>query len=80
MTQAIYVLISAKSGKERELLKELMKQEEVKEGNILYGQYDVMIRIEAEDIKKIDDFIWKHIRNHPDIQQTQSLVVVNRDQ
>ena len=78
MTQAIYVLISAKSGKERELLKELMKQEEVKEGNILYGQYDVMIRIEAENIKQIDDFIWKHIRNHPDIQQTQSLVVVTQ--
>lgn len=77
MTQAIYVLISAKSGKERALLKELMKQEEVKEGNILYGQYDVMIRIEAEDIKQIDDFIWKHIRSHPDIQQTQSLVVVS---
>ena len=77
MTQTAYVLISAKYGQERAISQDLMHHDEVEDINILYGQYDILVKLAAKDMKSINDFILTHIRSHPHIEQTQSLIVVN---
>jgi DNA-binding Lrp family transcriptional regulator len=39
------------------------------------GQYDIIIKVSAPDMRKLEDFIQNNIRTIKDIQATQTLVV-----
>ena len=69
-----YVLITVKHGTNKEAVEKLMQFKEVKEAHILYGQYDVIIKIEIENMKDLDQFILKKLKVVPNVESTETLI------
>ncbi len=72
MPEAI-VLLDTTHRKEKDLIKEFKKLDHISECNVVYGDYDVLIRIEADDFKQIREVI-KKVRSYPDVNLTQTFV------
>jgi len=71
-----FVLILATAGKERDALEKLKNMPEVKEAYMVYGEYDLLIRVETDSLKGLDDVIMGKIRKMPEIQLTSTLIAV----
>jgi len=70
-----YVLITSKSGEERIVLDALQKLEEIKEAKIVYGEYDIVAKIQVEDVGKLNDFLLEKVRPIKSIEKTSTLIV-----
>lgn len=75
MNQA-WVLINTVIGKEHQALTEIRKIPGVKEAHIVTGQYDIMLLIEANTMKQLEDIISWNIRRHNTVCNTVTMVVV----
>lgn len=75
MNQA-WVLVNTTLGKEHHALVELRKIPGVKEAHIVTGQYDIMLLIEANSMKQLQDIISWNIRRHNAVCNTVTMVVV----
>jgi len=71
----VYILIVTKYGKKKQVSNKLLKFKEVEDIHELYGQYDIIAKISAPDMRRLEDFIQKNIRNIKEIEGTQTLVV-----
>ncbi len=69
-----YVLITVRHGTNEEVAEELMKLEEVKELHILYGQYDIITKVEIKEIKELDTFIFKNVKAVSGVEGTETLI------
>jgi len=63
------------SGSERKVCSKLSEYDEVLEVNEIYGEYDILIRIYAEDLSKLDDLITYKIRSNPSILLTHTMII-----
>ena len=65
-----FVLMNVEIGGEEETLNALKQIEEVKEAHTLFGVYDIIVKVEAEDRRRVEEFvIWK-IRKLDKVRQT----------
>ncbi|MBW2982622.1 Lrp/AsnC ligand binding domain-containing protein [Candidatus Woesearchaeota archaeon] len=71
----VYILIITSYGKKKSVANKLLKFNQIEDVHEIYGQYDIIIKVSAPDIKKLEDFIQNNIRTIKDIQATQTLVV-----
>jgi len=71
----VYILVVTKYGRKKEVSNKLLKFKEVDDVHELYGQYDVIIKVSAPDMRRLEDFIQKNIRSIKEIEGTQTLVV-----
>jgi len=71
-----FVLVLTTAGKERETLEKLKEIPEVKEAYVVYGEYDLLLKVEAETLKALDDVIMGKIRRLPEVQLTSTLIAV----
>ena len=58
-----FVLISSDPGAEDEVLKAVEEIPEVREAYQLHGVYDIIIQVEAETVKELNDIVVFKIRN-----------------
>ncbi|MCD6301569.1 MAG: Lrp/AsnC ligand binding domain-containing protein [Staphylothermus sp.] len=72
------VLIQTDIGAESRVMEELMKIPEIKEAYIVYGIYDIIVKIEADSLEKIREVITNRIRKLPDIRTTSTMVIVEQ--
>ncbi|MBW2965497.1 Lrp/AsnC ligand binding domain-containing protein [Candidatus Woesearchaeota archaeon] len=70
-----YMLIITKYGKKKTVSNKLLKFKEIEDIHEVYGEYDIVIKLSAPDMRKLEDFIQNNIRTIKDIQGTQTLVV-----
>lgn len=70
------VLIQTDIGAESRVMEELIKIPEIKEAYIVYGIYDIIVKIEADSLEKIREVITNKIRKLPDIRTTSTMVIV----
>ncbi len=70
------VLIQTEIGSESRVLDELMRIPEVKEAYIVYGTYDIVVKVETDALEKIRDIVTNKIRKLPDIRTTVTMIVV----
>ena len=70
-----FMLLVVSMGAEKDVLNEIKKIEHVTDAVITYGSWDLVVRIEADDSKVIDDTITK-IRQIPKIEQSVTLIVM----
>jgi DNA-binding Lrp family transcriptional regulator len=75
MNQA-WVLVNTILGKERLALEELRKTPGVTEAHLVMGDYDIMVFIEADSMKKLNDILSWNIRRNKNICNTITMVVV----
>ncbi|MBP1911929.1 Lrp/AsnC family transcriptional regulator [Thermococcus stetteri] len=73
MIEAI-ILIVVKPGNEEKVYKEITKDPHVKEAYRVYGEYDIIIRIEVPDIEELDRFHDTVLRKIKDIEVTETLI------
>ena len=69
-----FVLINAEAKKEDEVYNALASIKEVEGIREVFGQYDLICRVEAKNLKEIRKIIINEIRNVPGIIATTSLV------
>lgn len=74
--KAAIILIQTEIGSESKVLEDLMKIPEVKEAYIVYGTYDVVVKIETDTLERIREIVTNRIRKLPDIRTTVTMIVV----
>lgn len=68
-----YVLIRAHSTKEKHIYNEMAKVPEVKEFHPLFGKYDIIAKVEADNPSEIGETVINKIRNIKGIKDTTTL-------
>ncbi|ASJ11319.1 AsnC family transcriptional regulator [Thermococcus sp. P6] len=71
-----FILMVTAAGKEREVMEKLLAMPEVKEAHVVYGEYDVVIKVETDTLKALDQFITEKIRKMPEIQMTSTMIAI----
>ena len=75
MPEAI-VLINTDIGSEEEVLNSLSAVEGVIEAYIVYGVYDLVIKVRAPTTEKLKEIISSRIRRLPKVRSTLTMIVV----
>ena len=70
-----YVLINAELGREKTVLKDLRAIENIKEVHLVYGVYDIIVKVEAENMEKLKEILTFKIRRMKEIRSTLTMTV-----
>jgi DNA-binding Lrp family transcriptional regulator len=69
-----YVLITTATGKEGKILEQIRDLPELTEAHQLFGQYDILARLEAEDYDRVCDVVLQKIRSIPGVTGSRTLI------
>jgi len=70
-----YVLLTVKSGSEREVSERVSKYDEVLEVSEVYGEYDILLKTKVEDLSQLDDLLTHRIRSNPNVLLTYTMII-----
>lgn len=71
------VLINTETGVEETVLEKLKKMKNVKEAFIVYGVYDIIVKVEAKDLEELRDIVSTRIRRVEGVRSTVTLIVIS---
>ena len=72
---AAFIVINAEIGSEEEVLDKLKKSEGVKEAYCVYGVYDIIAKVEADNMEKLKDIITWKVRKMNKVRNTLTMLV-----
>jgi len=78
MAVLAYVLVTLQSGSEKNVLKKVASFEEVEEVDMVYGEYDAMVKVHVEEMSQLDKFLTDKLRVLPDIYLTTTIIVARQ--
>jgi DNA-binding Lrp family transcriptional regulator len=70
-----YVLFKVASGTEREVAQKITEFKEVKEADIVFGEYDVVASLTIDSLGKLEEFVSESIRNVPNVLVTSTMII-----
>ncbi len=70
-----YVLINVKGGSESELFEKLAKINEVEEIALVWGLFDIIMKIKAESANALDKLVSDEIRKYSNISSTMTMLI-----
>ena len=73
-----YILITVKSGSERDFLNAISEFNEVIEANLVIGENDIVIKVDAKDITELDKFLTNKLRVLPDTFLTTTMIITEQ--
>jgi DNA-binding Lrp family transcriptional regulator len=68
--ETAFVFITVKPGREKEVLSRLRKIKNVTESFELYGDYDIVVKLETEEKERLQAIITQQVRSISDIENT----------
>jgi len=71
-----YDLCVVSSGTEKETLDKLSQYDGVTDSFIVYGEYDVVLKIEVDSTDELRKFMTEVVRNIPAIERTTTLITI----
>ena len=71
-----FVLINTEMGSETEVLESLKKMGNVKEAYLVYGVYDIVARVEAENMDQLKEIITWKMRRLNKVRSTLTMMAV----
>ena len=71
-----YILVQCKMAHEMEVLKELLAIDLVREAKGTFGYYDILVKIEAENVALIEQTITKKIRTITNVTTTTTISII----
>jgi len=76
MTQA-YLLVRSELGSEVDVRERLRRLPEVREAHVVYGVYDLVVRVEAEDAEVLKNTVFSKIRKMGGVRSTLTMIVTD---
>ncbi len=73
MCPSAYILGVSQMGKEKEVLEKCIQVKDVKEGAVVFGEYDLIIKIVTDDVNKLRKRV-EEIRKIDGLLKTTTLV------
>ena len=70
-----YVLITSRPGTEKQVVNELADHEKIKDISVVYGEYDIVAKVEAENVEALNDYLLKTLRPIAAIERTSTLII-----
>jgi len=70
-----YILVTVEKGKEQEIYKELTNFSEISSINILFGEWDLLLKVRIENSESLGTFVLDKIRTISGVQITSTLIV-----
>ena len=71
-----FVFITTKVGREGDVLGKLMKKKMVREASAVYGDFDIVAKLETDDLDKLNEFIIKDVRETEGVSETNTLIAL----
>jgi len=71
-----FVLIRTKAGKELDVVEKVKEMGEVKDAWAVYGEFDIIARVEVESMPELNSFILEKLRKMSDIVMTSTLITM----
>ena len=71
-----YVLINCDLGSEEQIIEELKHISDVKEVNGVFGAYDILAKVESDQISTLKETITRKIRKIDRVRTTLTLLVI----
>jgi DNA-binding Lrp family transcriptional regulator len=75
MVRKAYVLLKVKAGMERNVVNNLKAFDEVVEINELYGEWDIILKVEVERFEEMDMLLTEKIRTVSGVEDTSTMIV-----
>ena len=72
-----FVMINTELGSEKEVLDEIRKIDEIKESCIVYGIHDIVAKISADTMNKLDKIVTK-VRKLDNIKASITLILIEK--
>ncbi len=73
-----FVLITVPSKRSGEVVEALRKHPEVQEAAAVYGDTDVVVKVQAQSLVEIDQVIMDGIQANPDVKTTRTYLVIEK--
>lgn len=70
-----YVLISLQTADEKKVLDELRAMSHIKEAHVLFGEWDILVKVEAQSPEDVATFVMDEVRSLPQVKLTSTLIV-----
>jgi DNA-binding Lrp family transcriptional regulator len=74
-----FVLINTEMGAESEVLKALNKLNDVKEAYVVYGVYDIIIKVESDTMEKLKSMITWNVRRLNKVRSTLTMMAAKEE-
>jgi len=71
-----FVLLRIKPGMDRNVLRNVRKLTQVKAVETVYGEYDMLIKVEIEALETLDSFIFDIIRTIKGVEGSTTLITM----
>ena len=71
-----YLLLNVETGAEEEVMNSLRDLQEVKEAWMVYGVYDLVLRVEAETMEELKNVVSWTVRRLDRVRSTMTMIVV----
>jgi len=71
-----FVLLNVKKGGEEKILDAFKDMEGIEYAQLVYGEYDVIIKVKRESIEDLQKFLTKEIRAIPQIEKTTTMITI----
>lgn len=75
MTVLAYILFKVASGTEREVAQKLIEFNEIIQADIIFGEYDVITKIETQNLDKLEEFVSEKVRTVPNVLVTSTMII-----
>lgn len=72
-----YILVKVEAGKEREVGSQL-KNKMITEASLIYGAYDLILKVRAPLPEKLDEFIFGELRQINGVKETATCIVASK--
>ncbi len=75
--QIAYVMINLETGVESEVLEALRKVDAVEEAHRIYGVYDIIVKVKADNMDKLQEIVSRHVRSLDKVRSTLTMIVID---
>ncbi|HUT82053.1 MAG TPA: Lrp/AsnC ligand binding domain-containing protein [Candidatus Bathyarchaeia archaeon] len=69
-----YVLINSEIGGEQEVVEQLKAMKEVVEVSVVYGVYDVIVKLQADTMEVLKEIITSKVRHLNKVRSTMTMI------
>jgi DNA-binding Lrp family transcriptional regulator len=71
-----YLLLNVETGTEEEVMNKLKTLQKVKEARMVYGVYDIIVRVETETMEELKNVVSWTVRRLDRVRSTMTMIVV----